>query len=397
MKVLHVNYSKIGGAGRACRAIGELVEANHKIDAEYLFKIDSSLKANPFLDPTTSVLTLLDNYVIKSAKFSGMYSFFRSNSQKNTLKKINNFPGIIHLHWINGVISLSDVQKLLKINKKIVWTMHDLNQITGGCHTNNGCENYIDSNCINCPAVKKIFKKLPIIQNQKIKKFWQNNNNLSVVFPSEQIKKIYLKSNSLNSINHHVIPNPLRQIFYQNNEIQDTHNKIIKVGFVAEDTNDPQKNIKFLIDCLSNITIKNNTDIEIVIIGKKYQGKIENKKIIRTDFRSTKNDDELIRIIKTLDLLAVTSGFESFGYTTAEVATFGIPSVIFSGNAASEYILDGESGLIAANEKEFYQNLEALILDSRLRKKLGMVVKKDIKKYLDPTAIATKYLKIYQT
>lgn len=50
---------------------------------------------------------------------------------------------IIHLHWINqGFLSLRDIERLVKQNKPIVWTMHDMWPCTGICHHARDCESF---------------------------------------------------------------------------------------------------------------------------------------------------------------------------------------------------------------------------------------------------------------
>ena len=57
---------------------------------------------------------------------------------------------IIHLNWINqGMLSLSDIRKIVQSGKPVVWTMHDLWTATGICHYARTCP-YFRSGCHNC-------------------------------------------------------------------------------------------------------------------------------------------------------------------------------------------------------------------------------------------------------
>ncbi|AXY02113.1 hypothetical protein D1115_14125 [Vibrio alfacsensis] len=60
---------------------------------------------------------------------------------------------IVHLHWVNaGLLSVEDIQK---IEKPIVWTLHDSWAFTGGCHLiADGCKLYQEpEGCNNCPKI----------------------------------------------------------------------------------------------------------------------------------------------------------------------------------------------------------------------------------------------------
>ena len=57
---------------------------------------------------------------------------------------------IIHLHWINqGMLSLSNIRKILRSGKPVVWTMHDIWPATAICHLTLGCSNFRTA-CKNC-------------------------------------------------------------------------------------------------------------------------------------------------------------------------------------------------------------------------------------------------------
>lgn len=58
---------------------------------------------------------------------------------------------VINLHWTGGCIDfLRDKNALL--GKSIVWTMHDMNPFTGGCHYAGDCEQYMQA-CGECPLL----------------------------------------------------------------------------------------------------------------------------------------------------------------------------------------------------------------------------------------------------
>ncbi len=62
---------------------------------------------------------------------------------------------VIHLHWINfGYLTIEDIGELVRLNKPIVWTLHDMWMFTGGCHHSWGCTHYYQE-CGNCPFLKR--------------------------------------------------------------------------------------------------------------------------------------------------------------------------------------------------------------------------------------------------
>lgn len=398
LKILFVNYSEIGGAGRACTTITNLLNTDEYVSIDFEGVIKTSLKTNPFQDIRTSIYSTIDNYFLKNANFKGMFSYLRDNNNKKLNKSIKNFNGIIHLHWVNGVISMNEIKKYLIQGKKIVWTIHDLYSITGGCHTNEGCLKYINAQCANCPAVKSIFNILPKKELKKKSEFWIDNKKIRIVFPSESLQNFYLNANYFNNVNNVVIRNPLRPIFYrEHKKSNDLSSRNVVVGFISEDLDNPQKNLKFLIRILHQICVKNRINIDLNLIGKSNQN-IKSTSHLNVKYLATINEETaLVTEIERLDLLAVPSKFESFGYTVAEAAALGVPSVIFKGNGASELLEDKTSILMSEDNIDFYRKLEMLILHKDLRNKLGINAKIHINEKLNPNHIATKYKEVYMT
>lgn len=69
---------------------------------------------------------------------------------------VDDIPGIheadvVHLHWVAGMIDFSSPLGALSA-RPVVWTLHDMNPFTGGCHYSAGCERWAEG-CGMCPAL----------------------------------------------------------------------------------------------------------------------------------------------------------------------------------------------------------------------------------------------------
>ena len=86
---------------------------------------------------------------------------------------------ILHIHWTNsGFLSISDLQKLIALNKPIVWTLHDMWLFTGGCHYAGIC-NHFKGECGNCyflssPAPNEYFPYRLAAQKQDAGRYQQH-------------------------------------------------------------------------------------------------------------------------------------------------------------------------------------------------------------------------------
>lgn len=67
------------------------------------------------------------------------------------LRHINEIkPDLVHLHWIaGGMIRIEDIAK---IKVPVVWSLHDMWPLTGGCHYDEGCKKF-ETHCNSCPVL----------------------------------------------------------------------------------------------------------------------------------------------------------------------------------------------------------------------------------------------------
>jgi glycosyltransferase involved in cell wall biosynthesis len=66
-----------------------------------------------------------------------------------------NWSGVYHLHWVNGLLDYSSFFRSIPDNVPLVWTLHDMNPFTGGCHYTAGCDRFA-SGCGACPALGSV-------------------------------------------------------------------------------------------------------------------------------------------------------------------------------------------------------------------------------------------------
>lgn len=60
---------------------------------------------------------------------------------------------VLYLGWTNqGMLSLDDIERLTRLGKPVIWTMHDMWPCTGLCHHAYDCREYAND-CANCPLL----------------------------------------------------------------------------------------------------------------------------------------------------------------------------------------------------------------------------------------------------
>jgi len=131
---------------------------------------------------------------------------------------------IIHLHWIPGLFEVQAMPALF-YGKRIIWTLHDQNPFTGGCHFAGECRKF-ESHCHSCPQLgSQIDQDLSFFQ-------WNAKNNayrnldLKIVTPSRWLATEATSSSLFSDRRITVIPYGLQLGIFQprpNSNLREAH------------------------------------------------------------------------------------------------------------------------------------------------------------------------------
>jgi glycosyltransferase involved in cell wall biosynthesis len=64
---------------------------------------------------------------------------------------------VIHLHWIAKFLDQPSFFGSLSPDQPVVWTLHDMHAMTGGCHFSDGCDRFTQG-CGSCPQLPTVRK-----------------------------------------------------------------------------------------------------------------------------------------------------------------------------------------------------------------------------------------------
>src|SRR5262245_20369911 len=82
------------------------------------------------------------------------YDLFSDDRSLYASTLVDQLPAsqIVNLHWIPGFVDYRAFFSRVPRSRSIVWTFHDLNALTGGCHYDFGCDRYV-AGCGSCPQL----------------------------------------------------------------------------------------------------------------------------------------------------------------------------------------------------------------------------------------------------
>ncbi len=178
---------------------------------------------------------------------------------------------IVHLHWIAHLADYPTFFQSIPESTPIVWTLHDMNPLTGGCHFSGGCERFT-GRCGNCPQVNQphaddVSRASWLVKQQSLRR-----RNLHVVAPSRwllnlaQRSPIWPQSTVFSWIPYGLDLHgfaPHEQRIAQRNLNLDPAKTTI--GFVADDIANPRKGMSWLWQGL--MQRQTNQPVQLVTMG----------------------------------------------------------------------------------------------------------------------------------
>jgi glycosyltransferase involved in cell wall biosynthesis len=356
MKVLHLSTSDLeGGAARAAYRIHQGMQAEN-IDSQMLVRAKLSADEAVItqkslltkLGPPSSGLPLRRYRERDRAMFSTQWFI---DALAPEVKQID--PDIVHLHWIcNGFLQ---IETLAKLNKPLVWTMHDMWAFTGGCHYAGDCDRYTKS-CGACPHLKSTNERdLSYSTWQRKAKAW-SHLNLTIVSPSSWLAQCAHRSPLFERANIKVIPHGLDLKKYQQIEKQIARSllhlpqdkQLILFGAVTG-TGDRRKGFDLLKAALQALKQSGWQDkTELVVVGGVNANHLADLGYPVRCLGQFTDDIALSIAYSAADVTVVPSVQEAFGQMASESLACGTPAVAFNATGLMDIIDHQQNGYLAA-------------------------------------------------
>jgi len=313
---------------------------------------------------------------------------------------------IIHLHWINhAFLRPRDIAKLSKLNKPIVWTFHDSNPFTGGCHVRYECDHFLKE-CGNCPVLKN---PDPDDWSHKIwlqKKDAYAGFNFTVIAPGRWMADSVRMSSLLRSAKVVNIPNTLdTDIFKPSDKAEarkglglSAEKFILMTGFMPSRM-DLHKGTSYLIDAIELLAENYDIDpdkMELIVFGNRDEKNVPDFPI-RTSFLGTISDDEKLALCySAADVFLAPSLEDNLPNTVMESLACGTPVAAFRTGGIPDMVQHKENGYLAEYRSAADLARGIAWIYSADRKLLNTNARKKIMDHFSEKIIALKHIELYK-
>lgn len=418
MKLLLVNTSDVGGAGKACARLhlgllnsgvaSKLLLANNRnnhiesytqeslkdksLNKKIKNKFSNILRELKIIKPPKKT----EQELFLESRKKGLELFSYPNSNYDvTESDLYKEADIINLHWVSGFI---DYESFFKKNKKpVIWTLHDMNPFTGGEHYT---ESYLGIDNAGFP-VKRVVTNEEKEQFKKVldlkKKALSNVKNLHFVTLCNWMTNELKQSEFFNQFPIHHIPNgidsnifKIRDKNYSRELLNIPLDKKV-ILFVADLIKTNRKGIEFLLRALEKLT---QDDVILFVIGHK------NEKLKRFDNiiqYGLVNDDRLLSsIYSAADAFVIPSLMDNLPNTVLESLLCGTPVIGFPIGGTPDMVDNKKNGLLTDTiSVDSLADTINYYLKNGVSQKREEIRKEAVKKY-DKKVQASNYIELYK-
>jgi glycosyltransferase involved in cell wall biosynthesis len=354
MKAVLLNTYLHGGAGIASQRLQHAL-SEKGVEASMLSSADLLHKVPFYLER----LTFLPFERDATVRFSFSPANFGHNLTKHALVQD---ADILHLHWINqGFISISGIQALSRLNKPLVWTLHDMWPFTGGCHYSGECARF-QAGCGHCKFLKN--PSATDLSNQVVSKKRRSwPMSIRWVTCSAWLKSVASSSYLIGDARIDVIPNPIDTKVFAPLPPESIMSFKLRIGvsadtklllFVAMKISDERKGFSYLKLALEHLSVRHpELNLNIVVLGK-----AESSDFVTLPYRvhllGLQTDaSSLIEVYGSADVFVIPSLEDNLPNTIVESLSCGTPVVGFGTGGIPEMLAHQEVATIARARDSF--------------------------------------------
>ena len=262
----------------------------------------------------------------------------------------------IYIHWaLGGFLNLANIEQLAKLGKPVIFFMHDMWTITGGCHHSFACEKY-KSGCYNCQIFPKNKKNDLSSKGFKKKlKLYSKYNNLYFISPSKWLYDCAKQSALTKDKPIFHIPNILDNTFFKPfdkktaKQILNLNPNEIVIAFGAISIDSPYKGWYYLIKALKILSQEQDfKNISILIFGNGFKKEIAAEIPFKTRFTGHLSDEySTVLVYNAADVFIAPSLADNLPTTILESLSCGTPVVGFNVGGIPDMIKHKENGYLA--------------------------------------------------
>lgn len=257
---------------------------------------------------------------------------------------------IVHLHWVSRFIDVPTFFR--RCGKPVVWTCHDMNPFTGGCHVAGTCTGF-QAECRECPQLPAGFAPRYAQKNLRHKRrgLARRRAPLAMTAPSSWMAGNIAAGTLFRDVETVVLPNLLDGELFRPGDRAAARAALLLpqgkriIAFVCDNVRRHNKGWHLLRRALESLADRD--DLFLCMMG--WNAAEQRPDFFPTACFAHDGDPRAVRQVYTAaDVVVVPSLQESFSQVVAEAFACARPAVAFAVGGPRDLITHGENGYLAA-------------------------------------------------
>tara|TARA_R110000796_G_scaffold236296_1_gene355666 strand:+ start:1899 stop:5564 length:3666 start_codon:yes stop_codon:yes gene_type:complete len=299
-----------------------------------------------------------------STYFANMAYPSLTNEQLSFLK----FFDVINLHWIQILLNTQAINYVSKLGPKVIWTLHDMAPMTGGCHYSDDCLQFTKS-CDDCPQLEKNMRHIPKENFEEKLKLW--DNSINIVSPSQWLADCAAESRLFKNNPITVIPNSVNlEIFvptgkHRAREFWGVPQDKIILLFTCGNHGERRKGFKEMLEASHILAEECPNKYHVIMFGRES----EETKLIPLPYTALGHISEEWKLAvgySAADITILPTLEDNLPNTILESSACGTPVIAFDSGGVSDAVIDGINGKLVerTNSKALSQAILNFNLES---------------------------------
>jgi glycosyltransferase involved in cell wall biosynthesis len=319
--------------------------------------------------------------------------------RRTPLPATGQIPQVVNLHWVPRWLDVPSFFNSLPPGLPVIWTLHDLIPVTGGCHYPGECDGFTKA-CGHCPQQKHPGRTDATHKFFRLKERLYQRANLHLVGNSEwttaQARRSGLAqyAQSIRTIHYGLDPQQFKPVDKQaaRQALGIAADKLV-IGFSCLDFNERRKGAELLMEALKTFPAG---AVVLLVLGA---GKWPASGVEAIPLGSLNSSRLQSLFYSALDVFAMPSRVETFGNVAMEAMACETPVAAYRAGGLADVVAEGETGLLEpeiGSVAGLARMLDWLWRHPREREAMGKAGRVRVLKHFPDSLMARRYTNLYQ-
>jgi glycosyltransferase involved in cell wall biosynthesis len=309
---------------------------------------------------------------------------------------------LLHLHWVSQIIDYRSFFASMPPDLPLVWTLHDMQPITGACHQAFDCERF-QQGCGECPILGQPGPRDISARDHAIKRQALQGRQLQIVTPSYWLERLARVSGVLpQGCAFHTIRNGISlEQFYPvekslaRRELGLPADGLI-VAYAAASLANIPKGVQEFLRAISQLPAR--CGVTGLVFGKdRPPAGLATVPLVNLGFLTDPARQRLA--FSAADIFALPSHAETISQTAVEALACGTPVVASDVGGVPEVVRDGITGLLARprDPDDLARAMLTLADDPSLRARMAAAGEAVVREEFEAVGQVRRCLKLYES